>query len=87
MVASKTFSLPSDWQNKRIELRFEGVDYRATFWLNGYRLGQHEGMFGGPSYDVTDLIYTGGEENVLTVCLDPAPLNYEDTFKNNVAYG
>jgi beta-mannosidase len=83
----KKFTLPDGWDGKRVELRFEGVDYRATFWLNGYRLGQHEGMFGGPDFDVTPLLFTGGRENVLIVCLDPAPINYEDTFKNNVAYG
>ena len=83
----KTFTVPADWRAQRIEIRFEGVDYRATFWLNGYRLGQHEGMFGGPAYDVSDLLYTGENENVLVLCLDPAPLNFEDTFKNNVAYG
>lgn len=83
----RKFAVPSNWKGKNIHLHFDGVDYRATFWLNSMRLGQHEGMFGGPDYDVSNLLYYGGKENVLIVSLDPAPPNYEDTFKNNVAYG
>lgn len=83
----KKFKVPAHWNDKKTSLLFEGVDYRATFWLNGYRLGQHEGMFGGPDYDITSLIKHNEQENTLVVCLDPAPINYEDTLKNNVAYG
>lgn len=83
----RKFVIPSHWKGGNIGLHFAGVDYRATFWLNGMRLGQHEGMFGGPDFDVSALLYHGGKENVLVVSLDPAPLNYEDTLKNNVAYG
>ena len=82
----RSFQVPAAWRSKEITLHFDGVDYRGTFWLNGRRLGQHEGMFGGPDFDVTQLVYFG-RANTLVVSLDPAPPNYEDTFKNNVAYG
>lgn len=82
----RTFRVPPAWRGKQVKLRFDGVDYRGTFWLNGQRLGQHEGMFGGPDFDVTQLV-SFEQDNVLIVSLDPAPPNYEDTFKNNVAYG
>ncbi len=51
-------------------LIFEGVAVHCTVWLNGHRLGEHEGMFGGPSFDVTAFIQ---EENNLVVKVDPAP--------------
>ena len=82
----RSFRVPAAWRAKQVTLHFDGVDYRGTFWLNGRRLGQHEGMFGGPDFDVTQLVYFG-RDNILVVSLDPAPPNYEDTFKNNVAYG
>ena len=51
-------------------LVFDGVAIHASVWLNGTKLGEHEGMFGGPSYDVATLLR---DENVLIVKLDPAP--------------
>ena len=49
-------------------LVFDGVAIHASVWLNGTKLGEHEGMFGGPSYDVASLLR---DENVLIVKLDP----------------
>jgi beta-mannosidase len=82
----RTFEVPDDWRGKSVKLVFDGVDYRANFWLNGSRLGAHEGMWGGPAFDVAPYLKFG-EENELLVALDPAPWNYQDTLKNNVAYG
>lgn len=83
----KRFSVPAAWRGRRISLHFDGVDYRASFWLNGRELGQHEGMFGGPDYDVSHLLRYDDSENTLVIRLDPAPVNYEDTFQSSVAYG
>jgi len=83
----RKFRVPADWKAKNVELRFAGVDYRATFWLNGKQLGQHEGMFGGPDFDISDLLFYGAKENQLLVRLDPAPANYQDTLATSVSYG
>jgi beta-mannosidase len=83
----KKFRVPHVWQGKQLELEFDGVDYRGTFWLNGKKLGVHEGMFGGPYYDVSDLVRYGSSGNVLIVKVDPAPSNYESAFKTSVSYG
>lgn len=68
----KTFTVPADYRGKRLRLFFEGVDYRAHFWLNGQALCYHEGMFGGPEVDVTDLV-DYENENELLVCILPCP--------------
>lgn len=57
----------------RIILQFDGVDYFCRVWLNGRLLGAHEGMFGGPQFDVTGHLDTGGE-NLLVVGFAPPPL-------------
>ncbi|MCY4072963.1 MAG: beta-mannosidase [Chloroflexi bacterium] len=51
-------------------LMFEGVANRCTVWLNGKMLGGHEGMFGGPDFDIAGLL---GEDNTLVVRLEPIP--------------
>ncbi len=53
-----------------IRLVFDGICYLAEVWLNGKYLGKHGGMFGGPEYDVTDLLK---EENTLIVHIENAP--------------
>ncbi|TWU21371.1 glycosyl hydrolase 2 galactose-binding domain-containing protein [Bythopirellula polymerisocia] len=52
------------------ELHFAGVGIKCTVWLNGRELGSHEGMFGGPDFDITNLLE---DENSLIVRIDPAP--------------
>ena len=49
---------------------FNGVAVHCTVWLNGVKLGEHEGMFGGPEFDIATLLR---DENELIVRLDPAP--------------
>ncbi len=50
--------------NDRVLLRFGGVDYKATVWLNGVLLGSYEGGETPFEFDVTDCIK---EENLLAV--------------------
>ncbi len=52
------------------KLVFDGVAIHCTVWLNGKRLGEHEGMFGGPEFDVAGDLK---EENTLIVKINPAP--------------
>ena len=39
----RTFDLPWGWASRRALLRFGSVNYHATVWLNGEKLGEHEG--------------------------------------------
>ncbi|MBI4559288.1 MAG: hypothetical protein HY706_17015 [Candidatus Hydrogenedentes bacterium] len=86
-VAEKEWWFRKDfeWQpGKRAGLVFDGVDYSATFFLNGVRLGEHEGPFGGPVYDVTGLLRS---HNTLVVRVDPLPPDWKLVFKTNCVYG
>lgn len=52
----------------RTFLRFGAVNYKAEVWLNGERLGAHEGGFTPFSFEITDELVDG--ENVLVVRVD-----------------
>ena len=69
---------------KNVQLCFEGVCNVADFYLNGTKIGSHEGMFGGPYIDVTNVIKQG--ENMLVVHLKPAK-DYTKTVVFNCSYG
>jgi beta-mannosidase len=64
-----TFRRPQGMQGER--LMFDGICNRCTVWLNGKKLGGHEGMFGGPEFDIVPLLQ---DENILVVRLDPIPI-------------
>ena len=69
---------------KNVLLSFDGVCNVADFYLNGKKIGSHEGMFGGPYIDVTNEIKQG--ENTLVVHLLPAK-DYTKTVVFNCSYG
>jgi beta-glucuronidase len=59
------FDLPWGWKERQVHLRFGSVNYFAEVWLNGTRLGQHEGGHLPFEFDVTPHVQP--EENVLVV--------------------
>lgn len=64
----RTFACPKNVMGEK--LVFDGVAIHCTVWLNGQYLGQHEGMFGGPVFDITGMLR---DKNTLIVKLEPAP--------------
>ena len=71
-------------KGERVELDFEGLCNVADIYLNGKKIASHEGMFGGPFVDVTNIIKKG--ENTLVVHLYPAK-DYSQTVVFNCSYG
>lgn len=60
---------------ERARLVFDGVAIRCHVWLNGEKLGEHNGMFGGPSFDISGKLK---EKNTLIVKIDPCPGDPKD---------
>ncbi len=50
------FIPPSEFKNKIIRLRFNGVFYLTSVWLNGEKLGENEGYFFPFEFDISDKI-------------------------------
>ena len=63
------FHVNPQFTGQRLVLRFGSVTYRAEVFLNGQRLGMHEGGFMPFEFDITD-IARFGEENELAVRVD-----------------
>ncbi|MGC5221148.1 glycoside hydrolase family 2 protein [Micromonospora sp. DT81.3] len=61
-------------EGRRLIVRFGAVDYRAIVWVNGERVGSHEGGHTPFSFDITDVIQPGGE-NHLVVRVEDDPLD------------
>ncbi len=83
---AKRFTVPADWEGKRIRLHFDGIDYWGSFYLNGNSLGAHAGMFGGPTRDVSGQLEYG-EENELLVRIDSIPDDWNGILKGSPGWG
>lgn len=62
---SRTFDAPAAGAGETVQLRFDGVDTRAAFFLNGECLGTRANMFVPQTFDVTSRLRPKG--NVLEV--------------------
>ena len=62
----KSFSGPKVQAGERVRLVFERSDYFTSVWLNGEKLGEHEGASTRFSFDVTSIV-KAGEANLLAV--------------------
>ncbi|MDI4645652.1 glycoside hydrolase family 2 protein [Cohnella hashimotonis] len=83
---ARSFEAPADWRGRRLTLRFDGIDYSGTVFLNGMSLGYHAGMFGGPDLDVTRLVDFDGP-NELVVRIDQAPQSWNGIMKGSPGFG
>ena len=65
------FAHRSPPEGAMVTLLFEGVYYAARVWLNGVYLGDHEGYFSAFEFDVTDVVATEGENELLVEVFSP----------------
>ncbi|GAB2565245.1 glycoside hydrolase family 2 protein [Spirosoma areae] len=61
----KSFPTPANAAGNNAFLCFDGVDYFAKVWLNDSLVGQHEGMFGGPTVEIGRLLKSGGTNELV----------------------
>ncbi|SJM89746.1 glycoside hydrolase family 2 protein [Crenothrix polyspora] len=75
---SKNFTLPSQYANKHISLKFSGVDYTTEVWLNGKYIGFHEGYFQSFNFDITKAVIFGKENQLMVKVNSPLEKMGED---------
>jgi len=68
------FSAAPPPRGERLLLHFGAVDWEAEVWLNGTRLGIHQGGYTPFSFDVTDTLRQDGEQELVVAVWDPTNL-------------
>jgi hypothetical protein len=68
---ARSFDVPDVLRGRRLLLHFGAVDYRAELWLNGRRVGSHEGGYDPFDFDVTEIVKPSGNRLVVRVEDDP----------------
>ena len=57
--------IPSEWQGKRLFLRFRGVQSVADVFINGRHVGDHYGGYTAFTFEITDNVSFGGNNSLL----------------------
>jgi hypothetical protein len=83
---AREFVVPEAWKGRPVRLHFDGIDYAGSVYLNGSPLGYHEGMFGGPTREVSKLL-NFGKPNLLVVRIDRAPNHWSGRLKGAAGWG
>ena len=73
----KHFNISKADSGQHFQIQFDGVFRDASFWINGFYLGNNKSGYVGASYDVSNYL-NYGKENVLTVRVDAT--QYEGWF-------
>ena len=61
----KRVNIPVSASGKQAFLCFEGIDYFARVWVNDSLMGDHEGMFGGPTIEISRWIKPGDSTDIV----------------------
>ncbi len=62
----RTVSIPENWGDRRVILKFGAVDWEATVWVNGKQVGRHESGYLPFELDITDVL-TPKEQTTIVV--------------------
>ncbi|MFD0318624.1 AbfB domain-containing protein [Streptomyces flavalbus] len=80
----RTFTVPSQWNGRRVQLNFGASDWRTTVWVNGRQAGAvHSGGYDAFSHDITDLL-NGGTNTIVVSVWDPTQTGGQAVGKQRV---
>lgn len=82
----REIEIPVTARGNEVILCFDGIDYFSRIWVNDTLVGLHEGMFGGPVVDISQLI-NFGKKNKIIVEVKAANWgnkNYKPTASGNI---
>ena len=67
----RTVAVPAAWKGKVVMLHVGGVLRRATVFINGHKVGEHNGFSTPFSVDISDALRPGGDNIVALLIANP----------------
>ncbi|MBA3936703.1 MAG: hypothetical protein H0X38_04520 [Planctomycetes bacterium] len=67
----REITIPAAWDGQRVLLHFGAVDWEATVYVDGKRLGTHRGGYDAFSFDITRNLKDGASHSVVVSVWDP----------------
>ncbi|MCD8186212.1 MAG: hypothetical protein LUD68_07105 [Rikenellaceae bacterium] len=60
----KEVDIPQEWSEKRIFIRFYGINNAANLFVNGQYVGEHKGGYTAVTYEITTFLKSGASNNI-----------------------
>lgn len=67
----RTVRIPDAWRGKRVLVHFGAVDWETTVFVNGREVGGHRGGYDAFSFDITDALVPGADQELRVAVWDP----------------
>ncbi|WP_420602914.1 glycoside hydrolase family 2 protein [Flagellimonas sp.] len=67
-----SFTAPSSWKNQNILLHFGAVDWKTVVYINGQKVGEHQGGYNPFSFDITNALHKSGPQELVVSVWDPS---------------
>ncbi len=77
----RSFTVPSGWKNKQILLHFGAVDWKTEVFVNGIKIGSHQGGYTPFSLNITPFLSKSGEQELVVKVWDPSDKGYQPRGK------
>ena len=77
----RTCEVPANWSGQRVLMHFGAVDWEASVWVNGRRLGTHRGGYDPFSFDITDALTPSGPQELVVAVRDPTDTSWQPRGK------
>src|SRR5688500_3391543 len=61
---ARSITIPESWRGRRIFIVFGASVWRTTAWLDGTRLGEHQGGYTPFSFELTSLVRAGASQRL-----------------------
>ena len=81
------FTVPENWAGKNLLIHFEAVDHQCEVFVNGQSVGKHDGGYDPFSFDVTNYLTEGGEQELVVKVYDPTDLGGQPRGKQTLSPG
>ncbi|NJB71858.1 beta-galactosidase/beta-glucuronidase [Saonia flava] len=87
----RNFEIPAKWSGQQIMLHFGAVDWEATVYVNGQKMGMHQGGYDPFSFDVTKALHESGKQVITVAVWDPTstgsqPIGKQKTNPEGIFY-
>ena len=83
----RTFTVPADWKDRNLLLHFEAVDWECEVYVNGKRVGTHQGGYDNFAFDVTKYLVDGDEQELVVKVYDPTDMGGQPRGKQTLSPG
>lgn len=87
----RNFEIPRSWSGQKVLLHFGAVDWETTVYVNGKKLGIHQGGYDPFSFDITNALNKSDNQEIIVAVWDPSsngsqPIGKQKTNPEGIFY-